>query len=100
MLITFSAYMTTTGYLQSDDLMVALPLPLISILLTLVVHVWPQKKANGLLNYEFGSLWPWCLTAYLIAGLPVYILLAKWKQQTEELNSPNQAMHQQPVAGK
>ena len=74
MLTMFAAYMTTTGYLQREDMVVALPLPLIAILLALFVHVWPRKV-------QLGRVWLWCVPAYLAAGGPVFLLVTVWLDQ-------------------
>jgi chromate transport protein ChrA len=74
MLTLLAAYMTTTGYIQVEDLQSALPLPIAAIALALAVHLWPRKAASG-------RSWPWCLPVYLIAGGPVFLLLTTWLDQ-------------------
>ena len=72
MLTLLSAYMTSSGYLHTADVLAALPAPVVAILLALVVHFWPRT---------LGRFWPWCLPAYLVAGGPVFLLLLNWLDQ-------------------
>ena len=74
MLTLLSAYMTTTGYLHTEDIQSALPLPLIAVALALVIHLWPKASAPG-------RIWPWCVPTYLIAGGPVFLLVTTWLDQ-------------------
>ncbi len=74
MLTLLSAYMTTTGYVQSEDMRAALPLPLVAMMLALGVHLWPRQAGVG-------KVWPWCLPAYLLAGGPVFLLVSTWLHQ-------------------
>jgi hypothetical protein len=74
MLTLLSAYMTTTGYIQLENMLLALPLPVIAILLALAVHLWPQKT-------QLGRIWPWCVPVYVVAGGPVFLLITTWLDQ-------------------
>ena len=74
MLTLLSAYMTTTGYLDLEDVRTALPLPVFAILISLAIHLWPRIPGTP-------SPWPWCLPVYLGAGGPVILLLTVWLDQ-------------------
>jgi hypothetical protein len=69
-LTILSAYMTTTGYIQSEDVIKALPLPLGGIFLALAAHLWPPRRP-----------WYWFVPVYLVAGGPVLLLVMTWLGQ-------------------
>jgi hypothetical protein len=74
LLTLLSAYMTTTGYLHREDVLPALPLPLIAMLLALTVHVWRREAS-------LDRVWPWCVPVYVVAGGPVFLLVTTWLDQ-------------------
>lgn len=74
MITLLSAYMTTTGRLQAENLRAALPLPIIAVLLALAVHLWPRNSVSV-------RVWPWCVPTYLLAGGPVFLLVTTWLDQ-------------------
>ena len=74
MLALLSAYMTTTGYLDWEDVRAALPLPALAIILALSVHLWPRGP-------QLTRVWPWCVPAYLVAGGPLLLLVTAWLDQ-------------------
>src|SRR5690349_8569873 len=74
MLTLLSSYMTTSGYIQTEDVVKALPLPLIAILIALSVHLWPG-------TVRIHSLWLWCVPVYLVAGGPLLMLVMIWLDQ-------------------
>ena len=74
MLVLMSAYMTTTGFLQLEDVFSALPVALIAIILALGVHLCPKTS-------PVGRVWPWCVPVYVVAGGPVLLLVTTWLEQ-------------------
>jgi hypothetical protein len=74
MLTMLSAYMTTTGYIQVEDMVSALPLPLTACLLALAVHLWPRSA-------RLGRIWPWCVPVYVVAGGPLLLIVNTWLEQ-------------------
>ena len=74
MVTLLSAYMTTTGYLQEENVVAALPLPIGAILLALVVHLWPRKVKSS-------RMWPWFVPVYVLAGGPIFLLVTTWLDQ-------------------
>jgi hypothetical protein len=75
MLTLMSCYMTSTGLIPTDQMMYALPLPVLALALALGVQFWPRN-----LNAPV-RLWPWCLPGYLIAGGPLFLLVTTWLDQ-------------------
>jgi chromate transport protein ChrA len=74
MLFLMSCYMTTTGLIQTDEMIWALPLPIVAVALALGIQFWPRKLPCV-------RLWPWCLPVYLVAGGPLFFLVTTWLDQ-------------------
>lgn len=70
-------YITGTQHLQKGEMESAVLLSSAAMVLTAVTNVWPAQV-------ESRRIWLGCLPAYLMAGVPVLLLVTTWiEQQTK-----------------
>ncbi len=74
MLFLMSCYMTSTGLIQTDEMIWALPVPATAVVLALLVQFYSRKTTSV-------KLWPWCLPVYLLAGGPIFLIIITWLDQ-------------------
>src|SRR5215831_16201439 len=74
MLALMAAYLTTTGFLQLEDVVAPLAVALVAVLLALGVHLAPKKS-------PVVRIWPWCVPVYVVAGGPLVLIVTTWLDQ-------------------